>query len=149
MREGRLLQVASPEVIYDRPADTFVATFIGSPAMNLFKGSVEQDGDQFVFQNDDFSLGLGKVPARLAGRFLEVGIRPEDIEVGQGPFNMLQAEVDMISNVGPDKYLHARIGASQVTIRAPRGYTLEPETSIPLSMDPAQLHIFEKGRRVP
>jgi ABC-type sugar transport system ATPase subunit len=148
MREGGLLQVAGPEAIYDRPADTFVATFIGSPAMNLFKGRLKRDGGRFVFQNDDFSLGLGDVPARLENQSLEVGIRPEDIEVGQGPVNMLQAEVDMVSNVGPDKYLHARIGATPVTVRAPRDHAVRPRTSVPLFMDPSRLHIFVAGRRI-
>ncbi len=148
MREGRLLQVGSPEAIYEWPADTFVATFIGSPAMNLFKGRSRRDGERLVFQNEDFSLGLSDVPARLEGRSLEVGIRPEDIEVGRGAGLMLEAEVDMVSNVGPDKYLHARIGASAVTVRAAKDRTVRPKASVPLFIDPARLHIFVEGRRI-
>ncbi len=148
MRAGRLLQVASPEAIYDRPADTFVATFIGSPAMNLFKGKLKRDADRFVLQDDDFSLRLGDVPARLVGHTLEVGIRAEDIEVGKGPVNVLQAEVHMVSNVGPDKYLHARIGSTPVTVRAPRDQAVRPEASVPLFMDPSRFHIFAEGRRI-
>ena len=62
--------------------------------------------------------------------------------------DMLQAEVDMVSNVGPDKYLHARIGATPVTVRAPKDYTVRPETSVPLFLDPSRLHIFVEGRRM-
>ena len=115
--------------------------------MNLFKGRLKRAGDRFVFQNDDFSLGLGDVPARLEDHSVEVGIRPEDIEVGHGPVSMLQAEVDVVSNVGPDKYLHARIGTTPVTVRAPRDHAVQPKTTVPLFMNPSRLHIFVEGRR--
>jgi multiple sugar transport system ATP-binding protein len=106
MREGRIHQIDRPETIYGRPADTFVASFIGSPAMNLFKGNLVRAKKQLIFQSTDFSLNLQDIPSSFKQSTVEVGIRPEDIEVVRSPENAFRAEVDMISNVGSEKYIY-------------------------------------------
>ncbi|MBN1840762.1 MAG: ABC transporter ATP-binding protein [Deltaproteobacteria bacterium] len=148
MREGRIHQMDRPETIYDRPADTFVATFIGSPVMNLFKGKLTWQEGGFRFRNGDFSLDLRHLPAPPGEHVVEVGIRPEDIVVGQGSGTVLRAEVEMLSNVGADKYIHARAGGTSITIRAPKEATCQPGEIVPLVIDPERLHIFYEGRRI-
>jgi multiple sugar transport system ATP-binding protein len=84
MREGVLQQVAPPQVVYDEPANLFVATFVGSPMMNLLSGRIEHDGDRF-----ECVLGGQRLPlmetdpspalARYAGGDVFVGIRPEHL----------------------------------------------------------------------
>jgi multiple sugar transport system ATP-binding protein len=148
MREGRIHQIDRPETIYGRPADTFVASFIGSPAMNLFKGNLVRAKKQLIFQSTDFSLNLQDIPSSFKQSTVEVGIRPEDIEVVRSPENAFRAEVDMISNVGSEKYIYARLGSTILTARATKEDTSKPGETIPLVINPSKLHIFYKGRRI-
>ncbi len=151
MKEGRIRQIDSPENIYDRPADTFVATFIGSPAMNLFKGEIMRKEGHLAFHSADFSVNPGELPPELEGASVEVGIRPEDIWIAQNTSDsedVLQARVDMISNVGAEKFIHARVGTTGLTIRCEKSASYQAEDTIPLVINPVNLHIFNKGRRV-
>lgn len=148
MRDGRIHQIDRPETIYDRPADTFVATFIGSPVMNLFKGRLTWQEGGFKFRNADLSLNLGHLSAPPGEHVVEVGIRPEDIDVGQGSGAVLRTEVEMLSNVGAHKYIHARAGGTSITIRAPKEATYQPGEIVPLVIDPERVHIFYEGRRI-
>lgn len=149
MREGRLHQVDDPETIYDRPADTFVATFIGSPVMNLLKGELTTREGQVRFRSEDILFDPGSVPPELEEKKVEVGIRPEDVVIGSGrEENVLLAQVEMISNVGAEKYIHARVGATMLTVRTPKETSLGPGETAPLVIDPKKLHIFHKGQRI-
>ena len=148
MSEGRIHQTDLPEKIYDRPADTFVANFIGSPPMNLFKGKLIQVEDRLVFQSEDFSLYPGDIPMKFEGGGVKVGIRPEDIEIGHGAENAFEAKVEMISNMGSEKYIHATLGSTSVTLRASKEVPLELGKTIPLVIHPSKLHIFHKGQRI-
>jgi ABC-type sugar transport system ATPase subunit len=148
MKEGRSCQVDPPETIYERPADTFVATFIGSPAMNLFKGKLTQLKGCLTFINENFSLNGVDVPSNLEETDVEMGIRPEDIKVNHGQEETLRAKVEMISNIGAIKYIHARMGTARITIRAAREAVYQAGDIIPLFIDPSKLHIFQKGKRV-
>jgi len=148
MREGRIHQIDRPETIYDRPADTFVANFIGSPVMNLFKGKLTWQEGGFRFRNGDFSLDLGHLPAPPGEHVVEVGIRPEDIDVDQGPGTVLRAEVEMLSNVGAHKYIHARTGGTSITVRATKEASFQPGQTVCLVIHPERLHIFHEGRRI-
>jgi multiple sugar transport system ATP-binding protein len=120
MRKGRLQQVAPPQTLYDRPLNLFVGGFIGSPAMNLFDGKL-QDGHIAIGEQ---SLEL---PAELAhlrpalqqytGRDVIVGIRPEHLEdasLGGGP-GRLKGEVRLVEALGSEVMAHMDIVA-----RAPR-----------------------------
>ena len=84
MRKGELQQVATPQELYDRPVNLFVAGFIGSPAMNLLEADVERAGDDLVLVLGSQRLQLGdgtpRALADYAGRRIIVGIRPEGLE---------------------------------------------------------------------
>ncbi|NQT55606.1 MAG: sn-glycerol-3-phosphate ABC transporter ATP-binding protein UgpC [Desulfobacteraceae bacterium] len=148
MKEGRVHQIDPPETIYNRPADTFVATFIGSPVMNLFKGKLTRAEGRLTFFSKDFSLKVGDVPSNLENFDVEVGIRPEDIEIAHGREKALRAKVEMISNVGAEKYVHTRLGTTDLTIRVTKRDSFQPGETIPLFIDPSRLHFFYKGRSI-
>jgi multiple sugar transport system ATP-binding protein len=114
MRSGVLQQVASPQELYDRPANLFVAGFIGSPAMNFMGGSLEEG---------KLRTGLGDIPltgrlqqllsSSAAGRQMIVGIRPEDFEdaslvPSEARHNGItfQASVDVVESLGSEKYVY-------------------------------------------
>ena len=128
MREGRVHQIGTPETIYNRPADTFVATFVGSPMMNLFEGQVIREGDYPRFRCTDFSLDVRNLAQDLVGKTVEIGVRPEDIEFGKKGKANLRARVEMLSNVGAEKYVHARLGENAITVRASKDATYSTVT---------------------
>jgi multiple sugar transport system ATP-binding protein len=114
MRSGVLQQVASPQELYDRPANLFVAGFIGSPAMNFMGGALEEG---------KLRTGLGDIPltgrlqqllsSSAAGRQMIVGIRPEDFEdaslvPSEARHNGItfQASVDVVESLGSEKYVY-------------------------------------------
>jgi multiple sugar transport system ATP-binding protein len=127
MRKGELQQVAPPREIYDRPANLFVATFIGSPAMNLVQGRIVRTGDQLVCQIGSQSLtippdavALERGLERYTGRTVAVGVRPEHIRetgainVTAGRFVTLRAEVMATEILGSELLIHAEIDAEPV-----------------------------------
>jgi multiple sugar transport system ATP-binding protein len=101
LKDGLLQQVASPREMYDKPANVFVAGFIGSPAMNLIAFPVEQDGIMFGTHQLPIDRDrLGKVGSQAI-----VGIRPEDVEV-RTDNDGLEIEVDVVEELGADAYVY-------------------------------------------
>ncbi len=151
MRDGRVRQIDRPETIYARPADTFVATFIGSPEMNLYKGRLVSKDGRSHFQGASFSLDLGNVQLNIEEGEVELGVRPEDIEIGQGRGGTMvvqETKVEMLSNVGSVKYIHARLGQEGLAVCVPKDTNLQPGQVISLYIDPQRVHIFHEGLRL-
>jgi len=148
MREGRVHQIGTPETIYDRPADTFVATFVGAPMMNLFQGKVVREGESLKFRCADFSLHVKDLAQDLVGKMVEVGVRPEDMVFKKNGEGDLDAGVEMLSNVGAEKFVHGRLGEGSITVRASKDATYDPGEMISLFIDPEKLHVFHQGQRV-
>ncbi len=126
MRGGYLQQVAAPQVLYERPANLFVAEFIGSPAMNLVEAELRRSGDALVvaFGNAELEVDPGAVAARPAlaayeGRTVALGIRPEDMEDGavaaETPARRrFRATVDIREDMGSEVFLHFSVPAAPV-----------------------------------
>ena len=125
LRDGHLLQVDTPQRLYDEPVDLFVATFIGSPAMNLFAGTVERAGDgdaaalAMRLGNQRLALDAAVVAAHpdVGGRVGEdvvVGIRPEAfadvaVEPGAPSDRVLEVTVDLVESLGAELIVHAAV----------------------------------------
>jgi len=148
MRHGKLHQIDRPEVIYSHPEDTFVATFIGSPEINLCHGSIVRKDGRLNFKGPGFFLDLEGYQLKVEEGEAEVGIRPEDIGIGEAGTTALKATVEMISDVGSEKYVHARLGRERMTIRCPKDVVFQPGEIIHLAIDPGRVHIFHKGLRI-
>src|SRR6185369_6174183 len=125
---GRLQQVATPHDLYARPANLFVAGFIGTPPMNLVEATVvRDDGLAVAFGPHRVALDAGAVQARpgvtrYEGRQVVVGIRPEDLRdarVTEGRASII-ARVAHREEMGPDVYLHFDAGAPLLMVRDPR-----------------------------
>jgi ABC-type sugar transport system ATPase subunit len=148
MREGKVHQIDRPEFIYDQPADTFVATFIGSPAINLFQGKLSKVGSRLIFRSSDFSLDPGDIAINFEDTELEIGIRPEDIQVVDRAEGALKAVAEMITNVGAEKYVYSRVGSTSLTVRVPKEFLFKPGEVIYLKMLPSRFHFFHNGKRI-
>jgi len=147
LNEGRLQQYGEPRELYDKPANVFVAGFIGSPPMNFIDGSlIEKDGGMLV----DFGPFQVKLPPDVASVLKEAnapseiifGVRPEDIKIGEGE---LQGEVYVIEPLGRDSIVHINMGEG-IIIRAlvAGGITLNMQEKVTLSFDMGKIHIFDK-----
>jgi multiple sugar transport system ATP-binding protein len=125
LRDGHLLQIDTPQRLYDEPVDLFVATFIGSPAMNLFAGTVERAGEGDAaplavwLGNQRLALDAAVVAGHpdVAGRIGEdvvVGIRPEAfadvaVEPGAPADRVLEVTVDLVESLGAELIVHAAV----------------------------------------
>jgi multiple sugar transport system ATP-binding protein len=124
MRQGRLVQVDTPQALYDRPVDLFVAGFIGSPAMNLVRARLRPSNGSLLAEVGSTQLelpanGLPASVAARAGRDVIVGIRPEHLQDAElaGPANgrlLLEAPVTLAEPVGAEVIAHFELDTPPV-----------------------------------
>ncbi|MBM2715543.1 ABC transporter ATP-binding protein [Mesorhizobium caraganae] len=145
LREGALIQYDDPREIYRRPANRFIAEFIGRPAMNTFDGDVRGG----VFHASGFSCPL---PGKPDGPIV-LGIRPEQIQlVDASAGDAIQFAVDVVEPVEPDVLIFAKSEANALIVRTvndDRAY--DPGQKLHLRFPPAALHTFDavSGARLP
>lgn len=153
MRDGIVEQVGSPMDIYLQPANTFVATFIGSPAMNLMEAKVE--GQELVF--DQYRLPaerIANVDPEMLRRYetVLVGIRPDFFEDNSltSPSDNLYVfhdiKVDLVENLGFDKEIMFKLGGEDTKARLDLRSHVKRQESISLSVDLNRVLLFETGK---
>lgn len=141
MRDRRIQQLGAPQEIYLRPANRFVATFVGSPAMSFLKGRLEEGP---VFVTEALRLDVSAYPFRAQpeiGAAVELGIRPEHVELASGP-PTITAPVELIEPMGSDLLVWTRIGTASLTLRLPAEATVAVGDSLPLKLPPHRLNLF-------
>ncbi len=154
LRSGALQQVGNSREVYDRPANLFVATFIGSPPINVFRGTLRERAGRMLFENGSVAAEKQRLSfpltneqaARLAarsGRAILAGVRPETIDAGAERQGGLEAEVEFVEDLGPDQYVHAKAAGERLVIRLRSHQGLGPRARIRLHMDPAAVHFFD------
>ncbi len=142
MNGGRIEQVGVPSDVYRKPASRFVATFIGSPPMNIARGIVRGDGAVMIgavtLPVSDMASGL------RAGKEVDVGLRPEDLSVqDEGAAGSLSMSVDFVEELGATQLFHGTLGGAALVIQAQSGLVSTDAGSLALSIDPARVHLFE------
>ena len=153
MRGGVVQQVGPPQEVYDEPANTFVAAFLGSPRINLHAGTLMHAGDGAIFQADGVSIPLSPRLSRLASARgvhgeAAFGIRPEDIRVVLDPGaevggnGVLPATVSLVEPVGSDLFVSANSGELTWTARAEARLPVRPGQTIGLALDLQRAHLF-------
>jgi multiple sugar transport system ATP-binding protein len=144
MQGGLIQQLDSPQAIYAKPANRFVAAFVGSPAMNFLEGRLANAGGHAAVETGGVAIpveGYGFDKAPRQGDAVVLGIRPEHIgiEGGQG----FAAKVEMIEPMGAETLVWARLGANAVSIRAPGERQFAIGETVYLSLPPARLSLFD------
>jgi sn-glycerol 3-phosphate transport system ATP-binding protein len=139
MNGGRAEQIGTPAQVYGEPATTFVASFIGSPPMNLLKGRVSNDGLRYELGNGA-SITLPFACAELANRECVFGVRPEHIVLGKSGVSL---NVEMVEALGADVLIHGDAGGQSMVIRAPAGVEIEPGQNIVAGFDASAMHWFD------
>ncbi|MBN8482433.1 MAG: sn-glycerol-3-phosphate ABC transporter ATP-binding protein UgpC [Xanthomonadales bacterium] len=149
MKDGEIQQIDTPMNLYAKPANLFVAGFLGSPAMNLLRGRVIDDGRPWL-ETGHARLPLDGTPelarlSRAARGELVAGLRPEDLAPAQAdaPTSVLRAELDLVEPVGNEIFLNLRCGDDAIVARVPPQDLPAPGTTMTLAFDPARIHLFD------
>ncbi len=140
LKDGVLQQCASPRELFTRPANTFVAGFIGSPAMNMFHGTVNESG--MHFGGVDLPLSPGQ-RSGLTSDAVTVGVRPEGLRVAESG---IEATVLTVEELGSDSYLYCTPTAEPavtVVARAAGLTDAAPGETVHLRPDTTALHVFD------
>jgi multiple sugar transport system ATP-binding protein len=153
MNAGVLQQLDTPQNLYDRPANRFVATFIGSPSMNIFPGTVTLDIDGPVVTADGLQLKLPAERAEKAlglnGKPVLIGLRPEHIELkeyadGANLGNELKLPVELVESLGSEALLHLTGPDGTIVARVDPRVRLKPGDQADLAVDVTHLHVFDQ-----
>ena len=151
LHQGSIQQIGSPSDIYQRPANTQVASFVGSPQMNLLCGTVDEGGS--IFHCGSLDLNLADIFARplpqLAGNAVAIGIRPENLQlaeaVGQ---SWICGEVEIIEDLGSDRFLHVKCAGVELIARTGRESNVKQGDIVGFSVTPEQVHVFKNDQRI-
>jgi multiple sugar transport system ATP-binding protein len=142
MRGGIVQQLDTPEAIYGRPANTFVATFLGSPQINLVPGVVEAGA---VFARGALRLPLPPGTTARPGQEVTLGLRPEDVAIPGAGLATLAARVELLSTLGSETHLEVLAeGNVPLTLRVPKEWRAREGETLSFGIDPARLHVFDR-----
>ncbi|WP_027134929.1 ABC transporter ATP-binding protein [Geminicoccus roseus] len=138
MHDGKVAQVGAPMDVYRNPADTFVATFTGSPSMNLIPGRIEDGLVHFAGTSLPFQAQARSGP-------VTAGFRPEDLSLEPRPDGLpIQASVVAVETLGADAILVAGLKEGQeIEMRVPAETRLPPGSAVTIHLDPDRLRLFD------
>ncbi len=165
MKDGIVQQVASPQEVYDHPANQFVAGFIGSPTMSFLSCRLEADNGALYARGRSFSVripderraalessnaaadaGMAAAGTAAAGTMpatVTLGVRPEDISLHAGAEGSISAVVDVVEPLGSEQVLYFTCDGERLTARASAESTAASGDAIALGINPKRLHLFD------
>ncbi len=144
MSDGNVEQIGTPLEIYDEPVNVFVATFIGSPGINLIAGTVGRDG-MGVETSDGVSLPLRPQARVTPGEAILYGIRPEHLSLGPGGF---AGRIELIEPTRAETFVFTRIGGTGICARSMERQTIPPGDEAGFVPDLTQVLLFDTGTGV-
>src|SRR5580693_8829189 len=138
MHDGRVVQSGTPAELFEKPAHTFVGYFIGSPGMNIIAAEVK--GREARIDGHTIALNRG-YDALPAGAKIEIGVRPEFVEVAAPTPGLLKAKIDRVDDLGRIRFARVRVGDARLAARVPNGFAVSGGTA-GLRFDPAHVHVY-------
>ena len=155
MKDGLIQQVDTPQNLYDKPVNLFVAGFIGTPQMNFLNGSLEQKGNDIYLNIGDTAL---KLPAEKAsdpilkdyiGKDVIAGIRPECIHdesqfIEAMPESVVETDVEVTELMGAEIYLYINFEEQNMIARVSSRSTARAGDKIKVALDMSRVHLFDK-----
>jgi multiple sugar transport system ATP-binding protein len=151
MKDGVIQQIGSPDEVYERPLNMFVASFLGNPAINYLEGSIDHAGAAPVFRRGNLAITL---PAKLASRIsrrpegaVVLGLRPEDVSSAAeaSPGSALSGIVDSVLPVGSDRFIGLKVEGCDVYVRVAKEARHREGDGISLGLATERLHLFDKS----
>lgn len=155
MRDGVIQQVDTPQNLYDKPCNRFVAGFIGAPQMNMIPATAEKKGEQVVLSFGEYRLPLPEEKAKklenggLIGKEVVLGIRPEDLHdepgfIADSPNSVVEVEIRVYELLGAEVFLYFDLGDAACTARVSPQTTARTGDKIRLALDLAKIHVFDR-----
>ncbi len=149
MKDRRIQQLGTPQEIYLKPANRFVATFVGSPAMSFVSGRIGEHGN---FEASGWQLPLADyafAAPPVRGATVDLGIRPEHVVLAPSDPHALPARVELVEPMGSDLLAWTRIGEAAISIRLPAETQVVAGDTLPLLFPPHRLNLFDaQGQRL-
>lgn len=156
MNDGVVQQIGTPEELYEKPVNKFVAGYMGTPQMNLFDARVEQEGKQAVLcfcerrvlLNEERSVPL--LEGGYVGKEIFCGVRPEDIHTDEAfitanPQNTVEAVVQVYEMLGAEVFLHFQVADIGFITRTGTESEARPGDVIRVCLDTKRVHLFDKA----
>lgn len=142
LRAGVIEQMGSPAELYNKPANMFVASFLGNPPMNFIKAEIQNGSLSCAGQS------LGKVSdyplsQSYSGSSIVIGIRPEKVSEGSAGPKTLSGKLDLVEMLGANTLLHSKVSDDVKLIGFSKKYDLETNSTVNLSFDPKDCHFFD------
>ena len=142
MNGGQVEQIGLPADVYKKPASKFVATFIGSPPMNILPGTIDGPGivalGDAILEARDLRQDL---PVQTA---VEVGLRPEDVEIAsEGEAGSLPFDVEFIEELGATQLFHGQLAGLPFVMQAATDAVAAQAGRIWITVDPDRVHVFD------
>ena len=155
MKDGVIQQVDTPQNLYHKPCNKFVAGFIGAPQMNMIDALVGKDGADVTLTFGEHTIALPEGKARkleeagYVGKTVTLGIRPEDLHdeesfLAMSPKSMFDATIRVYEMLGSEVLLYFDVVDSNFTAKVNPRTTARPGDTIKLAMDLEKIHIFDK-----
>jgi multiple sugar transport system ATP-binding protein len=151
MKDGVVQQVGEPMALYGRPANRFVAGFIGSPAMNFAEVTIAESGGGLWAEAQGIRIRVPPASTEslrpLTGKRATLGVRPEALRLANGsdPAEYaFEATVDVVEPLGSEILLNLTAGANALVARVDPGVTVKTHERVRLAFDPARLHFFDQ-----
>ena len=147
---GRIEQVGTPIELYERPANLFVAQFIGSPAMNVQRARIDKTGEKttIVLGSRKADLPIPS-PADLAGAEVHFGVRPEDLTIASNGNGLIDGRVNIVESLGEvtNVYLDVENAPEPIIVKLPGVQRFNRGEIVSLAAEPGKMHLFnEQGR---
>jgi multiple sugar transport system ATP-binding protein len=146
MKDGVIQQIDDPLSLYRRPENQFVAGFIGSPSMNLFRGRLTHGPEGFLFEEPSLSILLEEIAGGdVLPEEVALGVRPESLQfVEDGrTVGTLEVRVELVEPLGSEIYLHGRAGEHSIVARIGPDHSVNVGDTVRLSLDQRKIHFFD------
>jgi glycerol transport system ATP-binding protein len=137
IHDGRVVQSGTPAELFGKPAHTFVGYFIGSPGMNIVPAEVSGREARI----DGHVIALNRTYSGLNVAKIEIGVRPEFVDVATPAPDLLSAKIERIDDLGRMRFARVRVGDAKFAARVPQGFSPSGDTA-GLRFDPAHVHVY-------
>lgn len=150
MNNGLVQQVGTPDEIYEKPCNIFVASFLGNPPINMIDGKLVEDGDMLSFESGAVTIALPPGHAEklrgMGGREVVLGLRPEDVDDTRSAVEgeTIQGRVNFVMPVGSDQYLSMHVGGKEVFFRVGKEISHKNGENVSLAINVNRLHFFDR-----
>jgi len=151
MNKGKLQQVGSPHEIFNHPVDLFVATFMGSPPMNLLECTLTEKNESYFLDAGTFALPVSEdmstlIKERATSSELILGVRPEDIILGKkkSPDRPIEAEVYVIEPLWSEVIIDLKVGDNLVKVKTVLDFAVNMDEKVWIGFNNEKIYLFDK-----